>query len=263
MEKNQDQEKMRSLMIDHIDGKLTDELSKYVEGHIDKNEDARKEYDQLREVMMLVDQEEELETRPEWKNEFLEMLESEKQIALEKKGEVITMTFDKGFVFKVAAAMALLVIGFATARLIEQDQSEITALRLELLETKELVLLSMMKGKSPSERIKGVMASYEMDDQNIKILDVLIRTMNTDENINVRLASVEALGRFADNEKVKEALISALVTQHYPAVQIRLIDILVEIGDNSAVDLMQKLADDEKIVPYVRDEAQMGVFKLM
>ena len=56
-----DKEKMRSLMIDHIDGNLTGELSKYVENHINKSEEARKEYEQLKEVMDIMKGENEID----------------------------------------------------------------------------------------------------------------------------------------------------------------------------------------------------------
>ena len=70
---DQEQEKMRSLMMDHIDGNLTGELSKYVENHISKSEEASKEYEQLKQVMTLLKQEEELEPDPKGRDHFLEM----------------------------------------------------------------------------------------------------------------------------------------------------------------------------------------------
>ena len=48
-------EKMRSLMIDHIDGILTGELRIYVENHINRNPDAKKEFDQLKELITAID----------------------------------------------------------------------------------------------------------------------------------------------------------------------------------------------------------------
>ena len=44
-------EEMNSLMIDHIDGKLTGELGKYVERHIEKHPEAVREYDELKDVI--------------------------------------------------------------------------------------------------------------------------------------------------------------------------------------------------------------------
>lgn len=258
----QDKEKMLSLMIDHIDGKLTGELSKYVENHINKSEEARKEYEQLKEVMQLMLNEEELEPGSQNRQQFLNLLETEKGDQLHKKNKIVALQSRWGNVYKIAAAVSLIVLGFLFGKLISRDNGKMDALQAELQETKELVLLSMMKQESASERIKGVMASYELDHGDDEIINALINTMNTDDNINVRIASVEALGRFSSNEKVKSALIEALAAQEYPAVQIRLIDILVQTGDKKALEPMQKVAEDEEKLQSVRDLAQMGVFKL-
>jgi hypothetical protein len=260
---DQDQEKMRSLMMDHIDGNLTGELGKYVENHINKSKEAMKEYEQLKEIMNLIEKEEELEPDPEGRDHFLEMLETEKKGSTSKGQDVINLQLRWNTLYKVAAAIALIVVGFLGGKMINQNNDEMQALQQELQETKELVLLSMMKQESASERIKGVMASYDLDQGDEEIVNALINAMNTDDNINVRIASLEALGRFSLDVNVRTALIESLSTQEFPAVQIRLIDLLVAMGDQRAVDPLQQVATDEAIIQSVRDQAQMGIFKLM
>lgn len=260
---DQDQEKMRSLMMDHIDGNLTGELGKYVENHIAKSKEAMKEYEQLKEVMNLMEKEEELEPDPIGRDHFLEMLESEKSRSSGNEGKDINIQLSWNTLYKVAAAIALVMLGFFGSKMINQDNNEMLALQQELQETRELVLLSMMKQESASERIKGVMASYDLDQGDEEIVNALVNAMNNDDNINVRIAAVEALGRFSLDENVKTALIESLRTQEFPAVQIRLIDLLVELGDQRAVDPLQQVATDEAIIQSVRDQAQMGIFKLM
>jgi hypothetical protein len=191
------------------------------------------------------------------------MLENEKNGSEGEEDKVINLQLSWNTLYKVAAAIAFVVIGFVGGKMINQNNSEMQALQQELQETKELVLLSMMKQESASQRIKGVMASYDLEQGDEEIVNALINTMNNDDNINVRIASVEALGRFSEDENVKKALIDALSTQEFPAVQIRLIDLLVEMGDQRALDPLQQVATDEGIIQTVRDQAQMGVFKLM
>jgi len=260
---DQDQEKMHSLMMDHIDGNLTGELGKYVENHIAKSKEAMKEYEQLKEVMNLIEKEEELEPDPKGRDHFIEMLEDEKSQSLVNEDKIINLQLRWNTLYKVAAAIALIVVGFLGGKMINQNNDEMQALQQELQETKELVLLSMMKQESASERIKGVMASYDLVQGDEEIVNALINAMNYDDNINVRIASVEALGRFSLDENVKTALIESLITQEFPAVQIRLIDLLVEMGDQRAVDPLQQVVSDGAIIQSVRDQAQMGIFKLM
>jgi len=258
-----DKEKMRSLMIDHIDGILTGELSKYLENHINKSKEAKKEYEQLKEVMGIIDSEEEIAPKAQSREDFLKILEKEKEYSAEKQGKVVSIHFEWNTFYKVAAAVILLVVGFLAGRTINQNKNDMEAIQLQLQETRELVLFAMLNEESASERIKGVMASYEIERVDEEIIDALIRSMNTDKNINVRIAALEGLSRFSSEEKVRLALIGALKTQEYPAVQIRLIETLVKMGEERALQPLQEIAVKEDILESVRDQAQMGVFKLM
>lgn len=74
-----DKEKMKSLMIDHIDGTLSGELSKYVENHIQKDESARKEYEELKHTINLMHEDKELDLPVNAKLEFMDMLKELKE----------------------------------------------------------------------------------------------------------------------------------------------------------------------------------------
>ena len=43
----------------------------------------------------------------------------------------------------------------------------------------------------------------------------------------------------------------------------KLIDILVVLGDKKALEPMQEFADKDEVIKSVKDEAHMGIFKLM
>lgn len=256
-----DKETMRSLMIDHIDGKITGELAKYVELHIEKDPDAKTEYDELKEVMYLMSQEKELEIPAEGKDFFLNMTKEEINKASTSSK---TREFNFSLVLKIAAVISFVVAGYIGGTWIDKkSKTEFQALQSELKKTKELVLLSMMKQESASERLKGILTSAEFEQVDEDIIDALIIAMNSDGNVNVRIAAAEALAKFSDYEKVKTALIASLNNQKYPAVQIKLIDILVTMGDKNALKPMRKFTEKEDIIKSVKDEAHMGIFKLM
>ena len=261
-----DEDKMRGLMIDHIDGKLGQELSNYVENHINKNPDAKKEYDQMKSLLSVFEMEEELDVPGNGKADFLLMLEEQKMAPDQKSNgdeKVISIFNTHKNVWRVAAAVLLLFVGYWGGSLIDGNSSEMEALRLEMQETKELVMLSMMKENSASARMKGVMASYEIKVADDEVLTVLIQTMNHDDNINVRVAAVEALGIFSDNEKARDALINSIVTQEYPAVQLKLIALMVQLEERRAVEPLQEIIRNDKVISVVKDEAQYGLFKLL
>lgn len=257
-----DKETMRSLMIDHIDGIITGELAKYVELHIEKNPDAKAEYNELKEVLTLISEEKELEVPSEGKALFMDMAKEEinnRHISSSK-----TRTLNFSIVFKIAAVIAFIVVGYIGGRWIDNTSKiQLEALQSELKKTKELVMMSMMKQESASERLKGILVSSEFEHVDEDIIDALILAMNTDGNVNVRIAAAEALAKFSADEKAKTALIASLNNQNQPAVQIKLIDILVSLGDKNALAPMRNFTEKEDILKSVKDDAQMGIFKLM
>ena len=257
-------EEMKSLMIDHIDGKLTGELGKYVERHIEKHPEALREYNELKTVINLLDQEEELKVPEKGKVEFLKMLDSQKT----KKRYSVLFTLERKIsiknIYRVAAAVALVLMGYAGSRWVDNiRQSDFQALQQELKDMKEMVIMTMMKQESASERIKGVLTVYELKEADEEILNALITTMNYDDNVNVRMAAVEALTYYADYELVKKAFIQALQNQDNPTIQIKLISILVNLDEKRAMQPFQKMIQDENTSTYVKDEAQYGLYKLL
>ena len=255
---------MNSLMIDHIDGKLTGELGKYVERHIEKHPEALQEYNELKEVINLLDDEPDLEVPDKGKSEFLAMLEGQKRNS-DAPDEAKTINWlSKNTFYRIAAAVTLILVGYLGSLWVDNvRQSDFQVLENELKDMKELVIMTMMKQESASERIKGVLTVNELKEPDEEILNALITTMNYDDNVNVRMAALEALTSYAGNELVKNAFIQALLNQDNPTIQIKLISILVNMEEKRAVDPIQKMIDDENISTFVKDEAQYGLYQLL
>jgi HEAT repeat protein len=171
---------------------------------------------------------------------------------------------NKNAFYRVAAAVALILVGYLGSLWVDNvRQSDFQVLENELNDMKELVIKTMMKQESPSERIQGVLTVNELKEPDEEILNALITTMNYDDNVNVRLAALEALTNFAEYELVKNAFIQALLNQDNPTIQIKLISILVNMEEKRAVDPIQKMIDDENVSTFVKDEAQYGLYQLL
>lgn len=112
---------------------------------------------------------------------------------------------------------------------------------------------------SASDRIQAVNQSYELDEADREITQLLINTLNFDANVNVRLAACQALTHFEREEGVREALIQSLRIQKDPNVQLTLIDALVAIKEKRATTDMQWLARNQQVLEVVRLKAEEGV----
>src|SRR6185437_11241839 len=101
--------------------------------------------------------------------------------------------------------------------------------------------------------------SNQLDRPGDEVVTALIDTLMHDTNVNVRLASIDALKRFADRDAVRNAAVHALSTQKSPLVQMALIDFVVETNEHSALDALRKLASDNTVNADVRTRAAWGV----
>jgi hypothetical protein len=255
-----EKEKLESLLIDYIDGKLTDADKHTVERELLKDQETQKLYEQLKEVIQVMNHSARLEPSSKLRSSFDEMITQEMDAS--KQGKVI---FFRPAFYRVAAAIALLVVGGGVGFWISQhqrQQQEIAKLKEDLQKTKELMMTRLGNDDSPSQRILGVMVANEITKADNEIVDALVKTMNEDPNSNVRMAAIEALKKFHQEPEVRQALIRSLSTQTDPVVQIALIQLMVEMKEKQAVKPLRKIIEDESVLDVVRDEAHAGIFKL-
>ncbi|HEY8937830.1 MAG TPA: HEAT repeat domain-containing protein, partial [Cyclobacteriaceae bacterium] len=220
-------EKLQSLIIDYIDGSLSDKDKIMVEHELQTNEECRLQFEQLKEVMNSIDMSSRAEPSSKLKLNFEHALLDELESS--QKGKQVFMS---STLYKVAAAITLLIVGGGIGFWVSKEQArqaELQAIRDELNSTKS-TLMAMMKDKqSASQRLQGVTVAYNMEKADDEIINALIKAMNTDPNTNVRLAALDALGKFHQQESVRKALIASLSIQKDPVVQISLIRLMVEM----------------------------------
>lgn len=256
---------MKELIIDYVDGNLSGELVEFVEKQIKKNEEVANEYEKLLMLSDLMRNTEEHEPDSILRDNFLLSIEEELENTgtTEKKGRVRVISWNTPL--KIAATVSLLVVSFFAGRLLWNDTNEkaqLAALRQEMEETKSLVLSSLENRTSASTRLNGINVAYEKESVDQEVINVLVKTMNEDENVNVRLAAVKALAKFSDVPGVTKALIESLDKQEEALVQIALINLMVELQEKGILDKLQQIIDDENSLDAVKDEAHMAVFKL-
>lgn len=170
---------------------------------------------------------------------------------------------------QLAAAVTLLILGFAAGMVYSNrwtgsaNNADLAAGDpLPAVEMKKVLHFEQATQTSASERIQAVNQSYELDQADQDITQLLINTMNFDDNINVRLAASQALLRFENEPGVREALIQSLKIQTDPNMQITLIELLVAIKEKRAVDEMQRLVQSQQTMEVVRQKAEEGLHRL-
>jgi hypothetical protein len=172
---------------------------------------------------------------------------------------------------RAGAIAALLVLAFVAGRTwppptplaadADRDVS-LVELRRELREMRQMLTLSLLQQQSASERLRGVSRSTQIDEPDGAVVRALLDTLRHDPNVNVRLASVEALRRFGAEAQVRQEAIQALTDWSFPLVQIALIDFVVELKDHRAADVLRQLMEDERADDVVRSRAAWGLERI-
>lgn len=164
---------------------------------------------------------------------------------------------------RIALASVTLLVGMAAgyfAGLGRGNSGEqIERLSTQVSDLQEMMMLSLLEKGSTTERLKAVNLTQEMNEASRKVTAALIRTLNEDENVNVRLAALEALKPYAADSGVRESLIRSIARQESPLVQVSLAELMVALQEKSAVKEFEKLFESDKTPPDVKKKIQESI----
>jgi hypothetical protein len=135
-------------------------------------------------------------------------------------------------------------------------------LRDEVSSMKQLVTLSLLQQQSASDRLRGVEWSYRLAQPDAQVVSALLRALDSDPNVNVRLAAIDALHQFGTDGTVREGLLRSLAAQRSPLVQFELINLMVELQEKGSVPVLRELSQRPDLDPTVRERAEWGLQKL-
>lgn len=255
-----EREKLESLLIEYIDGTLSADEKKAIDKILVESQEAQRMYQELSEVINLMNKSKSLSALPGHDSTFAINLKSEQATYGNSK-----TVFFRPIIYKVAAAIALVLVGVAGGFWINknyQQEQELAALRKEMTETKQLMMAMLANGQSASQRMQGVNVALTISTADEEVVKALANAMANDPNTNVRLAALEALGKFVGESEVRKILVASLSTQNDPVVQIALIQLLVNIKEKSVVNDLEKIINDDSNIDAVKDEAYTGIMKL-
>ena len=129
----------------------------------------------------------------------------------------------------------------------------------QVSDLREMMIFSLLEKESASERIKAVNLTSEMNEVSEKVTDALFKTMNRDENVNVRLSALEALKPYAKQSRVREQLIESIGKQDSPLVQVALAEFMAAIQEKKSVKELQKLLQNENTPKEVKSKINESI----
>ncbi|MBI3580058.1 MAG: HEAT repeat domain-containing protein, partial [Ignavibacteriales bacterium] len=171
--------------------------------------------------------------------------------------ELLEHVWPKQPAFQLTIAVVFLfvgyVIGFRVDGAKDNSREEVAQLRNEVLNMQRLVTLSLLKVGSASERMKGVSWSEQIRQPDTEVMGALVQALNYDPNVNVRLAAMDALTKFADQPEIKHVLVQSLPKQSSPLIQLALVDVIAETKNTEAAGTFKQMLEQQNLNQTVKE----------
>lgn len=260
----------KELMMDYVSGKLDADKQKEFEQFIANNPNYHQEVAELKSTWTKVEALEIPVPSAKMDAQFYAMLNSEKEKNL-LAGTSIFEKMKSYFSFptyqQLAYSMAVLAIGlfvgyqFNFNKNIVPENTELVNTETEKVRSQ--LVLALLDQPSANKRLQGVNEANKLDNVTESVIAVLFKTLNNDENVNVRLAAVESLSNYVDNPMVREGLVKSIVAQESPLVQIALADLMVLIQEKKSIDPMEELLQQPDINATAKQKLKESIQHLI
>ena len=239
-----EKERVIELWQEKMAGDISTQDEKTLDAYLLKDEQLASELKEMEQTWSLFEEIERPEPSVSMDARFDGMMAAYSE-SVEKKPSQLALLMEQ--VSKTwQMGLASLVIGLFIGwwALPSQTQKEdIQVLSSEIQSMKEMMMLTLIEQPKAQERIRAVNLAAELPSADQKVINALIATLNQDENLNVRLASLESLTRYADQAEVRQALVDALKMQDSPLMLVAIADVLVQIQATSSLKTMQELIE--------------------
>jgi hypothetical protein len=256
-----DQERIVALLKKYRFGEATDEDILLIENLMEQDLIQLEDFDDMKVLEKKIDHLETPSPSLSLDNNFYKMLAAERK---SQKSPAFSDWFSFDFLLpRLAFASITFIIGIGIGYLVfsqkESQSANIDTLSSEVKSLKEILMLSLLEQGSATDRLKAVSLSSELDVASESVTTALIKTLNNDENDNVRLAALEALKPFCDRSDIRKALIQSIAKQKSPLVQIALAELMASLQERSSVNEFEKILKDKRTPEEVRKRIRQNI----
>jgi hypothetical protein len=266
-------EQVKEQIADYLTASLSQAAAEELDDHFAQCAGCKQEAEALAETWRLLGLLEQEQPSAALRSRFYQSLEAYRQ-GLESAAPrpARRRFFDWGArgwmpapVFQLAWSAALLIVGIGAGQWLsgrDRNHGDLARLENEVHHMRQMVTLSLLEQQSASERLRGVDYANRVEQSDTQVLAALLHAVNYDPNVNVRLAAVDALRKFAGSPAVRNTVDQSLAKQDSPLVQIALIDFIVETRDRDAAPSLEALERSPAVNKDVKERAVWGLSQL-
>ncbi len=278
--------KVEELFADYLEGKLTE---KELDVFFSESPTARQEFEELKQLFEELPEAVQPEVSGDADDRFYAFLEEEKRkaaprfrIAFREVFRYAAMVLAVGSAYYFGSRKQevttiekpVYITRIDTVRVMvpvtrEQEKPKAPAVMEELASIKKEVsqinevqhkmILAMLRQESAASRLEAIHYSFNLETADGSLMDALFQTLEQDPSVNVRLAALEAVGRFELSPSMRENLVLSLAEQNDPALQMALITKLTELREVKALPVFAGMMNNPDVPENIRDRAEMGM----
>ncbi|MEP0265379.1 HEAT repeat domain-containing protein [Dokdonia sp.] len=135
----------------------------------------------------------------------------------------------------------------------------------EQTEIRDNLVLALGEDQTNSTRLEAIYEienQYENQKEDEKILNAFFKILKEDSDSNSKIAVIDALLKFPNNQTVRNNLINALENEKEPLVQLKLIKSVSILREKRAKEPLKKIIENKESLPLVKGNASASLAML-
>jgi len=201
---------------------------------------------------------------------FFEMLRAETANSEKKANRSNGLQTMAAWLFRpqLAYGVAFLVIGLAIGLYVNKTDSDSQietpmVSNDETEEVREKLVLTLLEQPSANKRLEGVSEANKISEVDETVINALLKTLNNDANVNVRLASIESLTNYVGNPKVRQGLIQSIPYQESPIVQVTLANLMLALEEKKSIEPFKQLLKNKELDSTVKKKIESTIASII
>ena len=258
-----DKELFEIKAMEHLTGAASAADTALFESFLDKNPEYKEKFSELKRSWTLLGQLDAPEPSAQMDDSFFTMLSNALQ--KNKKEESKSMFaglfgwFKPQFAFGALFLMVGLGIGYFLASNEEKSSNQVVATDKETEAVRQKLILTLLEQPSANQRLQGVGEANKIVAVDEIVIKALLKTLNNDANVNVRLAAVESLTNYVENPLVRQGLVQAIQNQESPIMQITLANLMVALQEKASIEPFKQLLKNQELDTTVKKKIKNSI----
>jgi len=262
-----EQEKFEIWMMDYLADALEGDGKKEFEQFLQDNPKYQKQFEELSLTWGQLDNLETPEPSEKMDKQFFDMLHSKIEKAEKPKGTSKSWLSSIGELLwkpQMAYGILLLVIGLMGGYFLNSNGGksmiQTTVVKnSDKVEGAEQLVLTLLDQPSANQRLQGINEVNKIEEVDQTVIEALLKTLNNDDNVNVRLAAIESLTNYLDKPTVREGLIQSIVKQDSPIIQITLANLMVALQEKESIEPFKTLMRTKELDKSVKQKLEISI----